>query len=203
MRQFRFGVSHPRNVIRPRFCGEAEQDGADHNARVIARHMGKMQPTRRITNRIDPPITHRPQIGTYRHPLASMLHTCRVQIQLREVHFPPHGNQQMASSDRSLARFHGDLAISAARHRLRAGVFMQRDSLPPQVLHHDLGHVGIITAQRLRPFNHRHFAAQLAMRLRHFHANRPPSDNDQVVGLFCEIKDRLIGQVRHILQSVD
>ena len=70
-------------------------------------------------------------------------------------------------------------------------------------LQHDLRHFRVVLGQGLVPFDHSNFAAHPDMRLRHFHADGSPADDQQMLGLFTQLEQGFVGLVGGLVQPGD
>ena len=82
----------------------------------------------------------------------------------------------------------------------RFTVFENRYALLHQRSPDHISRISVFISEDFSAFNNGNLAAKPAMRLRHLYPNRATTDDDQMLRLFPEIKDRFI---RMRLYSVD
>ena len=95
------------------------------------------------------------------------------------------------------------IAPARAFDLLDHGAFANVDAFAANVLEDHRGQFGIVLAERLEAFEHGHLAAEAAVRLRHLHADRSATDDDEVVDLFLVVEQRLVGEVGHVGEAGD
>ena len=61
----------------------------------------------------------------------------------------------------------------------------------------------VVAPQKAVSFQNRHLSAEAAKGLRHFSADRPTADNQQMFGLARQLENRLIGQIGHGFQAAN
>ena len=164
--------------------------------------MGELQPARDVADGIDLAVAGAQSvIDLDTRPCA--VDPRRLKVQALDIGLAPGGHQKVgAGKDLSGFRDNLDRAVCApdlGDHRLFADI----DAFGLQGIQHDCGGLGVILAQCLQALDHRHFAAQPDMRLRHFHTDGAAADDQQVIGLFTQVKDGLVGVERHRLQTRD
>ncbi len=143
--------------------------------------MSELQPAGRIPDRIDLAIGGL-QRGIDLHPGPIGLHPRRLEPEIVGIGLAPDRDQKMrALMDRPVSRRHRN-AIPRGPDALRALLLDDHDALAPQPLQRNRRKLRIVLAECARALDHRHPAAEPAMRLRHLHADRPAADDDQVCG---------------------
>ena len=75
------------------------------------------------------------------------------------------------------------------------------DALAFELVEHDRGAFRIVLGERLRRFQHGHRAAEPAEGLRHFQADRPGADDDEMLRPLGEIENRLVGEIRTLRRA--
>ena len=97
---------------------------------------------------------------------------------------------------------HCNRAITAANPAgLR--IFDNFDAFAAQIVQHDGSHFRVILAHRLGAFDHRDFAAKSHMRLCHLHTDGTAAHDQQVVRLFAQIENRLVGVNRYAIEPIN
>ena len=72
----------------------------------------------------------------------------------------------------------------------------QVDAFRPQARHDDGGEFGVVLGEEVGGLQHGDPRAQPPVRLRHFQADRPAADHDQMAGQRAVGEDRLVGEDR-------
>ena len=127
-----------------------------------------------------------------------------VELEPVDRRLAPGGNQQKASFDRLLAARtverdrHAAARVLDSRD-LDAGA--DNDALALELIEHDRGAFGIVLGERRCRFQHGHFAAEPAERLRHLQADRPGADNDETVRPLDKIENGFVGEIWTLIQA--
>ena len=126
-------------------------------------------------------------------------------VQPKTIHIrpPANGHQQMRAFENPTVFSLNLNGTCFATHFFGQRVLGNLNVFGAQVLKYDLGHFGVVFAQRLHAFDDRDLRAQTPVRLRHLHANRATANDKQMLGLFAQFPKRFIGDVRHAVQSGD
>ena len=199
LRQFRIGIGGAGNMGHAGAGRQREQHLPDDHPGMIARKMRELRAPRRIAHGVDAPVG-RPQAGIDGHAPCVMGHPGNVQPQPVQRNLAPGGNQDVRAGHSSAIRQRGGDA-GAARNGADTGAFDNRHPFRAQLLHCHGGQFGVFPAKRAAGFDHRHRAAQTAMRLRHLQPDRPAPQDQQVRWLLAQGKDRFIGQIRQVRQA--
>ncbi len=78
---------------------------------------------------------------------------------------------------------------------------VEGDAFIVQALAHDLHQLRVVLRQQRRHLDERDRGAQAAEGLRQFDADRAAADDEQVARTFDQIEDRLVREVRHMLEA--
>jgi hypothetical protein len=176
-------------------CRQAEQRRPDHDAGLIPRHMGELQPARCIADGMDPPVGGA-QAGIDRDALWAGLDARLGKPQRLGLHPPARRDQQMGAGDgAAVGQMHGH--PRAARDPCRSGLFADRDALGAQRGEHHGRRLGVVAAQRAVGLDHGDRAAKPSVRLRHLDPDRAAAQHDQMLRPGAQIEDRLVGQIGH------
>ena len=115
----------------------------------------------------------------------------------------PAANQQVAALDcrlRPVLRGRHDRRqpVAAPLDPADLHALAQVDPVRDQRAAHDVDGGGIVPGQDRAPLQDRHRRAEPAVRLGELAPDRPAADDDEVLGPFCEVEDRLVGEVRRL-----
>ena len=181
---------------------QTEQHRADNHTGMVSCDVGELQPSGDIANRIDLFIGC-PQAVIHGNSCPRCLDPCLIQIQTVCIGTPTDRDKDMRAFEHTaILGLHFYRALFAP-HFLGVRPFGNLKPFFAQTVENDLGHFGVILAQRLGPFDHRHFGSQAQMRLRHFHPDGTAADHQQMLGLFTQLPQRFIGDVGHFVQTRD
>ncbi len=206
MAEFRRGIGDPGNEIAVFLRRQAEQNGTDHQAGMIAGHMGELQAAGDVADGVDPAIAGA-QAPVDLDALSAVGNTRLFQIQTVDGGCPAGCHEQMRSFQRALdalGRFDAD--AHTCPRLFNAGdlrVLQDRYPFGAQGIDHDRGLLRIVLAERFLRLDHGHLAAEAAVRLGHFHTDRPAADDDQVLRRLPQVEQGFIGQIRHRVETGD
>jgi hypothetical protein len=136
-------------------------------------------------------------VRVHRHaaPLV-MRHAGRLEVQPVQRHLPPDGHQQVRPGDPCAPSASVDGHAPRRRDPFDGRAFADLHALGAQMSSTTAASSGS-SRPSAAPLDHRHRAAQPAMRLRHLQPDRPAADHDQMLGPLAQFEDRLVGQVGH------
>ena len=89
-------------------------------------------------------------------------------------------------------------AFAEALRGAYGGTLVDRHALRRQPFQEHRHELGVVPAERRCGFHDGDVAAEAAVRLRHFHADRTAADDQEAFGPAIELEQRLVGQVGHV-----
>ena len=130
----------------------------------------------------------------------------RFQIEAVDRGFAPGGDQQMAAGDGLLGAGGFDrcrYGSASVRDADDIDAAADDDALALELIEHDHGAFRIVLGERCGLLQHSHRTPQAAEGLRHFQADRPGADDDEMLRPLGEIENRLVGEIRPLVESGD
>ena len=157
--------------------------------------MGELQAAGHVADGVDPAVGDRAQILADGDAAAAELDPGRLQADSLDIGPAPGGDQQVAARQGlSALQRHLDGA-GAAGDGGDLGAIADLDALGAQPLEGDGGNLRVLAAERRQRLQHDHPAAEAAVRLGQFDADRAAADDDQGFGQLAVVPQRLVGQV--------
>ena len=122
------------------------------------------------------------------------------------VRLAPGGDEQVATlEDASLAVFgevHGD-ALRRALDALHPRVGVEHHLRLGQPLEEYGGGLGVFAGEKAFDIEHADMGAEHAMGLGEFEADRTAAQNDQMLDTLAHVEDRLVGEIRRLVEAGD
>ena len=191
-------------MLRPRPRTPGQQHVPHRHRPLEPGVVRELEPARAVTGRVDM-LRAGPQVVVHCDPAHAVFDPCPLQSQPVHPGSPSHGDQHGIALDRPAAGADQDTGpVAAASYRLHGRSEPQTDPIPAQRQGHRLAGLRFVIGQQpVRRFDQGHARTQPLARLRQLAPDGTTPDDDQSVRQRCQIPERLVGQVRCVLQSGD
>ena len=204
MGEFRIGEGDPRNDPAVLPGRQPKEQRPDHQAGVIAGDMGEAQRAGDVADGVDAAVGG-PELVRDFYAVGIESDAGLVERQPFDIGGAAGCDQQMGAIDGHGATIILDVDANAS-FALALDAFdcrglADRHPFGAQPSQDDRRQFGILSAQRGCCLDHRYGGAEPPVRLRHLQADRPPTDDDEMLRPLNQVEQRLIGEVGDTIEA--